>query len=380
MDKQNAMRNSRGLPAMKIAHVVDSMEVGGAETLVSQMCHLQREQGHETSIYAISALGALGERMRSQGFDVRANVGRRVRDCAPAFFRIFRDSRPDVVHLHNPTPTMYAAPAARVAGVPSIVSTRHSLVAPPRHQPTERRYSIAAMFCDWIVGICDATTNNMKDARNAPPKKIVRVYNGTSPLERSPQEQRLPKQGFTLLYVGRQEPVKNHEMLLHAFRGAVAAVPDLQLWMVGDGSERSRLEELAAQLEIQQRVKFWGQRLDVAPFFVSADVFIMSSVSEGLPMSLLQAFSVGLPAIVTDVGGMGEVVRLADAGVTVPTRDVQAMTAAIVRLAEDAAARERFSKNAEQAFHAHFTLPEMTAAYMKLYESTSRARRKPRSR
>ncbi|HEX3967561.1 MAG TPA: glycosyltransferase [Edaphobacter sp.] len=374
------MRNLRGSLGMKIAHVVDSMEVGGAETLVSQMCHLQREQGHETSVYAIAALGAVGERMQSEGFDVRANLGRHLIDSTRTFFRIFRDSRPDVVHLHNPTPTIYAGPAARAAGVSSIVSTRHSLVAPPRHFVMERKYAIAARFCDWIVGICDATTNNIKDARSAPPNKIVRVYNGTSPVERLPQEQRLSKLGFTLLYVGRQEAVKNHEMLLQAFRGALPIIPDLQLWMVGDGSERSRLEELVAQLEIQEHVRFWGQRLDVTPFFASADVFIMSSVSEGLPMSLLQAFSAGLPAIVTDVGGMGEVVRLAEAGVTVPTRDAQAMTAAIVSLAGDPGARAEFSMKAEQAFRAHFTLQEMTAAYMKLYESTPRAQRLRKAR
>ena len=71
------------------------------------------------------------------------------------------------------------------------------------------------------------------------------------------------------------------------------------------------MERLAAELGIAGQVTFWGQQLDVAPFFSAADAFIMSSRSEGLPVSLLQAFSLGLPAIVTDVGGMAEVVRLA---------------------------------------------------------------------
>ena len=77
------------------------------------------------------------------------------------------------------------------------------------------------------------------------------------------------------------------------------------------------MERLAAELGIAGQVTFWGQQLDVAPFFSAADAFIMSSRSEGLPVSLLQAFSLGLPAIVTDVGGMAEVVRLAQAGFTV---------------------------------------------------------------
>ena len=126
---------------MKIAHVVDSMEVGGAETLVSQMCRLQREQGHDPCVYAWAKLGALGEQMQNEGFVVQSNVGCHLPDATRNFFRIFKASRPDVVHLHNPTPTIYAAMAARMAGVSSIVSTRHSLVAPPHRRVEELKYA-----------------------------------------------------------------------------------------------------------------------------------------------------------------------------------------------------------------------------------------------
>src|ERR1700744_1168479 len=226
---------------MKIAHVVDSMEVGGAETLVLQMCRLQREQGHEPEVYAVAALGALGEQMRAEGFRLESNVGKHLLDSSRHFLQIFKRSRPDVVHLHNPTPTMYAAPAARLAGVPSIVSTRHSLVAPPRNLTMERKYKVAALFCDWIVGICEATTHNTKEAGSAPDRKIVTVYNGAVPVVPPPPGQRPAKTGFTLLYVGRLEPVKNLQFLLNGFRAAIAEVPEMQLWVVGDGTERRRL-------------------------------------------------------------------------------------------------------------------------------------------
>jgi len=221
---------------MRIAHIVDSMEVGGAEMLVSQMCRLQREQGHIPSVYAVAALGALGERLRSEGIAVQPNVGSHLSDAARNFFRIFKAWPPDVVHLHNPTPTIYAALPARMAGVPSVVSTRHSLVAPPHHKVAELKYTIAAGFCDWIVGICDATTSNVKSIHSAPAKKIVRVYNGTAALARVSTEEWPPKSGLTLVYVGRLEPVKNHSLLLNAFRSALSSMPDLRLWMVGDGS------------------------------------------------------------------------------------------------------------------------------------------------
>ena len=361
---------------MKIAHVVDSMEVGGAETLVRQMCQLQREQGHEPEVYAIAALGPLGEQMRAEGFRVQANVGRHQIDSSLHFSRIFRSSRPDVAHLHNPTAAMYAAPVARLAGVPSIVSTRHSLVAPPRNLTMERKYRVAAMFCDWIVGICEATANNIKDAGSAPDRKIVTVYNGCVPIAAPPEDQFPAKEGFTLLFAGRLEAVKNLQFLLSAFRDAVAQVPEMRLWIVGDGTERSRLEFATDQLGVRPFVTFWGQQMDVARFFAAADAFVMSSVSEGLPMSLLQALSVRLPAVVTDVGGMAEVVKLAQSGIAVPPGDVEGMTGALVRVATRADEREVFANNAQRAFDAHFTLPVMVQKYSDLYRNTPRARRR----
>lgn len=359
---------------MKIAHVVDSMEVGGAEMLVSQMCRVQREQGHDPRVYVVAALGALGEQMRGEGFSVQANISHHLLDAEQKFFRIFKEFRPDVVHLHNPTPTVYAAMAARLAGVPSIVSTRHSLVGSPRRLIVELKYAVAAGCCDWVAGICDATTNNLRSLHSIPARKIVRVYNGAAPLQRVPRERWPTKTGFTLVYVGRLEPVKNHALLLRAFRSALSSMPGLRLWMVGDGSERKKLESLAVELGISAQVTFWGLQLDVAPFFSAADAFIMSSKSEGLPVSLLQAFSVGLPAITTSVGGMAEVIRLTQAGITVTAADPSEMAAAILQMAGNGEERKRFATNAENAFQSRFTLQTMADTYMKLYRSTARVR------
>lgn len=360
---------------MKIAHVVDSMEVGGAETLVSQMCRLQREQGHSPSVYAIATLGPLGEKMRAEGFNVEPNIGLHLSDSMRNFFRIFKELKPDVVHLHNQTPTIYASLAARLAGVPSVISTRHNLAGPPYNRVAELKYAVAARCCDWIVGICDATVNNLRKIHSAPARKTTRIYNGTVPLARVMQTHPHAKGEFTLVYVGRLAAVKNHALLLNAFRAALSAMPGLRLWMVGDGPERAALEGLASELGIAAQVTFWGQQLDVAPFFSGADAFIMSSRSEGLPISLLQAFSLGLPVIVTNVGGMAEVARLAKAGLAVSPTDPAEMAAAILRLARSDAEREQFSKNAEAAFNSYFSLGTMVDAYMELYRKTARTRR-----
>ena len=360
---------------MKIAHVVDTMDVGGAETLVLQMSRRQRELGHETSIYTLDALGVLGEQMLLEGFSLQSNMGGRLPVAVRSFHRVLKASKPDVVHLHNPKPTFYAAMAARMAGVASIVSTRHSLVAPPRKLSRELKYAVAIPFCDWVVGICDATTNNLKSVHRVSAQKIRRIYNGAAPLQRVGHEDCPRKEGFTLLYAGRLAPVKNHALLLHAFRLALSSCAGLRLWMAGDGTERDRLQRLAMELGITEQVTFWGQQLDVASFYSAADAFVLSSSSEGLSISLLQAFSLGLPGIVTDVGGIAEAVRLAKAGLLVSADDPAEMAAAILRLAGNKADQEQFSRNASVAFHAHFTLSAMVDAYMDLYRNTVRAQR-----
>jgi glycosyltransferase involved in cell wall biosynthesis len=343
------------------------MEVGGAETLVAQLCRLQREQGHEPSIHAHLRLGAIGEQLRSEGFRVEVHGPAHLPEITGRFFRMFTALRPDVVHCHNPTPTIYSAMAARLAGSRTVISTRHSLVAPPYDLAQELKYAMASRFCDKVVGICNATCNNLRNAPLASKGRILRIYNGAVPIHRSSVEQQPPKTGFTLVYIGRLAAIKDHPTLLNAVAIALPSVPELSLWMVGDGPERDALEKLATSLGISGHVKFWGQQMDVSPYLSAANAFIMSSVSEGLPVSLLQAMSAGLPAIVTDAGGMAEVVRFSQCGLIAPISSPSEMANSIVRLAQNAEERARFSKFALSSFQQFFALQTMADAYLKLY-------------
>jgi glycosyltransferase involved in cell wall biosynthesis len=350
---------------MKIVHVVYSLDLGGAEILVAQLCRLQRANGHTVSICAYARLGALGEVLRAEGVDVFVPGEAHPGLTMLRYFRHFLGLKPDVVHCHNVAPTLQAALAARLAGVRSVVSTRHSLVAAPYDRTQERKYNAMARFCDWIVGICDATCENLRAIPGAHRDKIVRVYNGTARVERVGVEE-LGKLGFTALFVGRLAEVKDLGTLIHAVKLALETV-EMTLWVVGDGPVRSALEVTVAQLGLGERVRFWGQRLDTAKFFSAADVFAMSSVSEGLPMSLLQAMSVGVPALVTDVGGMAEVVRLSGGGLTSPVGDALAYAAQLVRLAQDADLRAKLGAAGRASYAAEFTLEQMDAAYLDVY-------------
>ena len=150
---------------------------------------------------------------------------------------------------------------------------------------------------------------------------------------------------------------------------AVERVPELEFWIVGDGHERPALEGLTAELGMGEHVRFWGQQMNTAPFFSAADGFVMSSLSEGLPMALLQAMSLGTPAILTDVDGSGEVLRYTGGGLLVPVSDPAAFADAIVKLAQDDALRAEFSRRSLEAYERDFTLERMNAGYMELYSA-----------
>ncbi|MGI4854099.1 MAG: glycosyltransferase [Janthinobacterium lividum] len=351
---------------MKIVHVVYSMELGGAEMLVAQLGRMQRAAGHDVTVCAYSKLGPLGELLRDEGLHVHVMGVAPVWETMWRYLRLFRAMRPDVVHCHNPAPTLQAAMGGRLAGA-RVISTRHSLVSPPYDRNAEMKFSLMArLFVHAVAGICEITCRNLRGAPLAKQDQIVRVYNGAAPLDEAlpaPREEGL----LVLLFVGRVAEIKDLPTLLRAFALAVQKRPELRLWIVGDGPVRVALEQLAIELGVGDRVRFYGQRLDTAGLFRAADAFCMSSVSEGLPMSLLQAMSIGLPALVTDVGGMQEVLQLSGGGLRVPVGDHAAMADAMVALAGDSQVRQRCGALARQAYEEHFTLAQMHAAYLRLY-------------
>src|SRR5580700_4563527 len=116
---------------LHIAHVGDSMEMGGAEKLTATLCRLQRDRGHQASVHCLYRLGVLGEELRTEGFEVVLHHPSSFLQLVRGLYRSFRRSRPDVVHCHNATAAIIAALPARLAGVKAVIATRHGLVKPP---------------------------------------------------------------------------------------------------------------------------------------------------------------------------------------------------------------------------------------------------------
>jgi glycosyltransferase involved in cell wall biosynthesis len=353
---------------MKIVHLAENMEVGGAEKLISLLCRWQRQQGHEVSVHCLYGIGPLGEELRKDGFEVTLHNSSGIGGRAGSIYRRLRQRKADVMHCHNATAAILGAFAARGAGVTRIIVTRHGNVAPPYRLRREIKFAGASRCCDWIVAVCEQARSNLMAAPFAVRQKIVRIYNAAQ--MQPPNGWGCPaKSGFTLLHVARLSPVKDQETLLKAFALAKAIIPDLQLWIVGEGSLRAKLEGLARQIGISDSATFFGEQNDVSPFFAAADLFVLSSLTEGLPVSLLEALAAGLPAVVTEVGGMSEVARLSDATVTVPPSNPAAFADAIEKMAKSRHRAPQLKRSARDCYAANFTVERMASEYMALYNS-----------
>lgn len=353
---------------MKIVHIADSMEMGGAERLISQLCRWQRQQGHDPSVHCLYQVGVLGEELRADGFNVVSHETPKAGGRATSVYRELKRCSPDVVHCHNATAAILSAIPVRLAGARSIVVTRHGVVAAPYALRRELKFAFASRWCDWIVAVCDAARTNLMAAPFAARQKVVRIYNGT--LAPHCNGTKPPaKSGFTLLHVGRLSAAKDQETLIKSFAIAKSKTPDLRLWVVGGGSLRERLERIGQQIGLNGSVTFFGEQADVAPFLAAADLFVLSSITEGIPVSLLEALGAGVPAVVTDVGGMSEVAQLSRATITVPPSSPTALAAAIGNLTQSRSQLPELKKIAQQCFAANFTLERMATEYMALYKA-----------
>ena len=357
---------------MVIAHVIDSLEVGGAETVVAALCRSHAAAGHRVEVHCLDTGGALATELARDGVPVYVHAARSAWESAVKLYRAFRRSRPDVVHCHNKAATIYAAAAARLTGARAIVSTRHGMAPSPFRLRHELKFWITvAVLCDRVVAVCEAARRHMAAGAKPVAHKVITIRNGAHP-PRVTEGKMVPKPGFTLISVGRLAPAKDFDTLLRAVAVARATVPDLHLWIVGDGGEAPALRQLCADLGLDSVVRFCGERRDVGTWLRAADVFVLSSVTEGLPIAMLEAMASGLPAIVTAVGALPELVSLSGAGSVVPPGNVVLLARAITEFAGRRHELPALGERASSCYRTHFTPGRMAWEYLTLYRACLR--------
>ena len=319
------------------------------------------------------------------------------------FFRVARfikDKRVDILHAHSGC-YFYAALFTLLAGVKTFIYTAHGLPIrylnehinrkaetpiyaahglPVWHRLQERvEDNLATLLVDTIVPVSEEIKETLLRWMPLSHRKMRLIINGvdTERFQPRPELRHNPEmiakygldpEFFWIGSVGRLEPEKNYSMLLRSI-ACTNHRPgrQIKLALVGDGSQMPVLQELAAALDIEQQMLFLGKQLYVHEILPLFDVFALSSLTEGTSISLLEAQACGVPAVATDVGGNGFIVRHGANGFLCPVNDVEAMVSAVCRLRDEPDTWRAMAIAARRRVETGLNLGSMVGQYQELY-------------
>ena len=309
-----------------------------------------RARGHE--VVGACAEGPLLASVRAEGFRVLAvPFERRVSPLAhvqalATLVRMFRSERPDMVHAHMPISGLLARVAARIAGVPRVAYTCHGFLF---NQPGSFLRRAVSLGAEWGAGrVTDVfLTVSREEANDARRLHLagnpIAVGNGRDPAVFRPDPERRARVRSDLgtsedrpvvIAVSRLVRSKGYPELAEA----LARIPDAELWVIGERLASDRGPDMAETLRgagLGERLRLLGYRDDIAELMSGADIFVLPSYFEGLPMSVIEAMLSGLPVVASDIRGVQEQVVSGETGLLVPPADVGALRAAIARLIDD---------------------------------------------
>lgn len=365
-------RQSTSTHRMKVLHVIETLDFGGAEKVVVDLVSATAGRC-QPAVLCVKHSGELAQRLPA-GIPVFSFDAPEGNDLALPWKikRLVREHGFEVIHSHLWGVFLESALAARLAGVP-LVHTVHGQYARYGQDWKSRcklslRHALERAAARWhsrIVTVSHAIQSYVVEVIGIDARRVETVHNGIAELAPSP----LPRAGNTFITVGRMAAVKNHAMMIRAFARVVAQRPDARLQLVGDGPDRSALEALARELGVAPQVEFLGFRHDVSELLGAADVFLMSSHYEGVSIAILEAMRAQLPTVGTRVGGIPETIEDGHSGLLVADNDAPAFAEAMLALLADPARRASMGRQAAERQRQAFSLEGAAQRYLQLYES-----------
>lgn len=326
---------------LRILHTEAATSFGGQEFCIYKEMIAMRERGHHLEL--VCQPGAeLGDRLSEAGFTVH----RIVMDGAGNFLRgvifmrrLLRRERFDVVNTHSRRDTVLAAIAARLAGTPLIVRTRHLA------KPINSLYAYT-WLAHRVIAVSRYVRKQLLDG-GARPESVAAIHSPVVlPQLREDASVRdelgLPPDALVVGCVAVMRAEKGHGDLIDAFHRVCPRFPSAHLVLVGDGMPLfDQLRAKVSALGLADRVHFTGRRQDIGNVLMALDVFALPTHREALGTVFIEAAAMGVPVIGTDVGGVPETMQAGETGLLVPPRDPAALAVALETLLADPAMRRR---------------------------------------
>lgn len=262
--------------------------------------------------------------------------------------------------------------AARIAGVPIVIRTEH-LPYLITHAVQQDDHQKAVTVLDRLLCVSEEAMLSYLKA-GVPPAKLRVVQNGITPYDATPnrvgvrERLGLPADALLLTTVGRLEKQKGYTFLLEAAPAVIEQEPRAHFLWVGEGQEETGLRERTTELGLEDRILFLGRREDVPELLASSDLFVLPSIFEGLPLSVLEAMSAGLPVVGTQVCGTREVVVEGKTGRLVAPEESGALAEAIIEVLRDPAKATRWGAAGRQLVHNKFNSTRMARETSDIYQ------------
>jgi sugar transferase (PEP-CTERM/EpsH1 system associated) len=364
--------------AIRIIHLVLNLKMGGLETWVVNFAKRIKESGFSPMVCCLEDNIDLGQSLKDHDIPIVTLMKKEGHDLflPSRLAKTMRDYQPHLLHTHNWDAHLYGTVAARMTPIPVVIHTQHGAVH-DRSWKNDLLRPILGRLIDQFVGVSEGVSLFAKKSRWVPAQRVITLVNGVDPTAyRNPvaadtttirQALAIPINAPVLINVARMSAVKDHTTLLEAV-SMLQATSSVHLMLVGDGELCPRLKGIAVKLGIEKVVHFVGMQNHVAAFLGAADLFVLSSLSEGISLSLLEAMSAGLPVVATDVGGNPNVVVAGKTGLLVPPRNPIALAGAIQTILEDKPLATTMGYAGRARVFSHFHSNQMAIAYMDLYK------------
>jgi glycosyltransferase involved in cell wall biosynthesis len=347
---------------------------GGVEQFVAQYALYLKRETLIRPVVILLEEGRLFRKLQAEGVDVEVVPLRHRYDMAAVrkIQALFRRHGVDMVHVHGYKATVLAGWAARRAGL-RTVKTEHGALEPRRGWPAlKMRLNLWADR--WATrGCVDRVVYVTEDLRRRAPRPIretgVVIHNGLAalpdPEPGRPEE--LQRPGFKLGIIGRLSPVKGHRILFQALNKARAR-PDLRVFVIGEGPLERELRQEARALGIDGQVSFLGFRSDARRYMAHLDAFVMPSLHEGLPYTLLEAMALRVPVVASAAGGLKEVLTHGQTALLCRPGDPTDLASQIDALVLDPGLRDRLAANGSRLVHESFGITHMADQYIGIYK------------